>query len=48
MISNFKQLGGTVNAVWLVLTAVGAWEDCMSTATVRNLTGNISLTSIKL
>lgn len=45
MISNSKQLGGTLNAVWLVLTAVGAGDACASTATVRNLTGNISLTS---
>lgn len=47
ILSDFKQFGGTLNAVWLVLTAVGAWEGCVSTAVVRNPTGNTSLTSIK-
>jgi len=47
MISNFKQLGGTLDAVWLLLTAAEAQESCVSTAIVRNLTGNISLTPTK-
>lgn len=47
MISNFKQLGGTFSAVWLALGAAGAWEGCMSTAVVRNLVSNISVTSTK-
>lgn len=47
MISDFKQLGDTLNAAWLVLTAIGAQEDRVSAATVRNPTGNISLTSTK-
>lgn len=47
MISNFKQLGGTFSAVWLALAAAGAWAGCMSTAMVRNIISNISLTSTK-
>lgn len=42
VICNAKQLEGTLSAVWLVLTAVWVWEVCVSIATVRNLTSNIS------
>lgn len=41
MMSNFRQLGGTLSAVWFVLVSAGAKEDHLSPATVKNLIRDI-------
>lgn len=47
MMSNFRQLGGTLSAVWFVLVSAGAKEDHLSPATVKNLIRDIWLISLK-